>query len=197
MSRQDEAHILREELSEAYALINHLQQQSNTDFESSPEYKRMKQEIHALKLSESLAEQHIETGIRQDRRLIEEIKKIREDNVELCAEHGAEYWEGITRIYKQDYKDIRDMEKKIIDLESKIVAKDVIIEHFKDLLAGRDPLAPKETVMGRKPIPDDQKKRIRAYRRKGWTVKEISEMEGVSIGSVSSICKDISITKNS
>ena len=69
--------------------------------------------------------------------------------------------------------------------------------HFKDLLAGKDPIAPKETVMGRKPIPDDQKKRIRAYRRKGWTVKEISEMEGVSIGSVSSICKDNSITNNS
>lgn len=197
MSRQDEAHILREELSEAYALINQLRQQSNTAYESSSEYKRMQQEIHALKLSERLAEQHIEIGIRQDRRLLEEIRKIREDNIELCADHGAEYWEGITRIYKRDYKDVLDLEKEIVDLKSKIAAKDVIIEHFKDLLAGRDPIAPKETVMGRKPIPDDQKKRIRSYRRKGWTIKEIAEMEGVSIGSVSGICKDITVTKQS
>lgn len=70
-------------------------------------------------------------------------------------------------------------------------AKDIIIEHLKDLLGGRDPLAPKEKVMGRKPVPDEQKKRIRSYRRKGWTLKEISELEGVSIGAVSGIRKDI------
>ena len=64
-------------------------------------------------------------------------------------------------------------------------------EHLKDLLSGRDPAAPKEVIMGRKPVPDETKKRVRKYRRDGYKIKEIAEMEGISIGAVSQICKGI------
>lgn len=188
MTKQEQIEQLEEQLKEAYEIIRELKKDADEGFKASPEYKRMQEEIKSLTLSQTLAEQEIESKIRSDKRLFEQIQKIREDNITLCAEHGVDYWEGLTRI---DRWAERDFEKKIADLEAKIAAKDIIIEHLKDLLGGRDPLAPKETVMGRKPVPDEQKKRIRSYRQKGWTLKEISEMEGVSIGAVSGICKGI------
>lgn len=191
MTKQQRIEQLEEQLEEAYEIIRQMKKDAEEGFKASPEYNRMEQEIKSLSLSQSLAEHHIESEIRSDRRLLELVQKIREDNIALCAEHGIEYWEGLTQVDRWDTRDVRDLEKKITDLEAKVAAKDIIIEHLKDLLGGRDPLAPKEKVMGRKPVPDDQKKRIRSYRQKGWTLKEISELEGVSIGAVSGICKDI------
>ena len=188
MTKQQRIEQLEEQLEEAYEIIRQMKRDTDKGFKASPEYKRMEQEIRGLTLSQSLAEHHIESEIRSDRRLMQEIKKIREDNIALCAEHGVDYWEGLTQI---DRWTERDFEKKIANLEAKVAAKDIIIEHLKDLLGGRDPLAPKETVMGRRPVPDDQKKRIRSYRQKGWTLREIAEMEGVSIGTVSGICNGI------
>lgn len=195
MTKQQQIERLEKELREAYEMVRQLKKDADEGFKASPEHKRMEQELRSLTLSQSLAEQHIETEIRSDRRLLEQVQKIRDDNVALCAEHGIEYWDGLTQIDKWQTRDIRDLERKVTDLEAKVAAKDIIIEHLKDLLGGRDPLAPKETVMGRKPVPEDQKKRIRSYRRKGWTLKEISEMEGVSIGAVSGICKGIKVKK--
>lgn len=188
MTKQQRIEQLEEQLEEAYEVIRQLKQDADEGFKASPEYNRMEQEIKSLSLSQSLAEHHIESEIRSDRHLMQEIKKIREDNIALCAEHGVDYWEGLTQI---DRWSERDFEKKIANLEVRIAAKDIVIEHLKNLLGGRDPLAPKEKVMGRKPVPDEQKKRIRSYRRKGWTLKEIAEMEGVSIGAVSGICKGV------
>lgn len=188
MTKQQRIEQLEEQLEEAYEIIRQLKKDADEGFAASLECKRMQEEVKSLTLSQSLAEQEIERKIRSDKRLFEQIRKIREDNIALCAEHGVDYWEGLTQI---DRWAERDFEKKISDLEAKIAAKDIVIEHLKDLLGGRDPLAPKETVMGRKPVPDEQKKRIRSYRRKGWTLKEIAEMEGVSIGAVSGICKGV------
>lgn len=195
MTKQQQIEQLEKQLKEAYEMVRQVKKDADEGFKASPEYKRMEQEIKSLTLMQSLSEQHIETEIRSNRRLLEQVQKIREDNEALCAEHGIEYWDGLAQIDRWATRDIRDLEKKVTDLEAKVAAKDVIIEHLKDLLGGRDPLAPKETVMGRRPVPDDQKKRIRSYRRKGWTLKEISDMEGVSIGAVSGICKDIKAKK--
>lgn len=195
MTKQQQIEQLEKQLKEAYEMVRQVKKDADEGFKASPEYKRMEQEIKSLTLMQSLSERHIETEIRSDRRLLEQVQKIREDNMALCEEHGIEYWEGLTQIDRWATRDIRDLEKKVTDLEAKVAAKDVIIEHLKDLLGGRDPLAPKETVMGRKPVPNEQKKRIRSYRRKGWTLKEISDMEGVSIGAVSGICKDIKVKK--
>ena len=188
MTKQQRIEKLEEQLKEAYEIIRQMKKDADEGFRASPEYNRMEQEIKSLSLSQSLAERHIESEIRSDRRLMREIKKIREDNIALCAEHSVDYWEGLTQIGRWTE---RDFEKKIANLEAKVAAKDIIIEHLKDLLGGRDPLTPKETVMGRRPVPDDQKKRIRSYRQKGWTLREIAEMEGVSIGAVSGICNGI------
>lgn len=191
MTKQKQIEKLEQELREAYQTIDQLREDADKGFLSSPEYQRIKQDLRFYELSYDMATKHIETEVKSDKRLLDQIKKIRDDNVALCAEHEVEYWEGLTEISRNDDKDIRDLEKKIIDLEAKIAAKDIIIEHLKDLLAGRDPDEPKEIVMGRKPIPEDTKKRIRSYRKTGYTLKEISEMEGISIGAVSGICKGI------
>lgn len=195
MTKQEQIDSLKKELSEAYELIERLRKESNEGFMASSDYKRMQQEIESLKLMQSLSELHIETEIKNDKNLLQQVMKIREDNVALCEDHGIEYWEGLARIDRFSYQDIRDLEKKVSSLEAKIIAKDIIIEHFKNLLCGRDPIAPKETVMGRKPVPEEQKKRIRSYRKRGFTLKEISEMEGISLGAVSGICKDIKTKK--
>ena len=189
MTKQQQIEKLEQELNAAYDTIEQLRKDADKGFLSSPEYHRMKQDLHFYELSYDMANKRIETEVKSDRRLLDQIKKIRDDNVSLCAEHGIEYWEGIADTDRR--KDIQDLEKKILDLEAKAAAKDIIIEHLKDLLAGRDPDEPKETVMGRRPIPEDVRKRIRSYRKRGFTIKEISEMEGVSIGAVSGICKGI------
>ena len=87
--------------------------------------------------------------------------------------------------------DYKQLEKEILELKAKVKAKDLIIGHLKDVLSGIDPAAPKEKILGRKPVPEDQKKRIRKYRKDGYTIKEIADMEGVSLGAVSNICKGI------
>ncbi|MCR5728032.1 MAG: hypothetical protein K6G24_11265 [Lachnospiraceae bacterium] len=189
MTNKDRIDSLKQELSEAYEQINNLKKKANDDFSASSEYTRMQQEIKGLKLMQSIEEKHLESKIKHDKDLLQQIMKIRKDNVALCREHGIEYWEGLTQTDR--YSDIHELENKVANLEAKIVAKNIVIEHLKDLLSGRDPLAPKETVMGRKPIPDEQKERIKSYRRQGYTLKEISTMEGVSLGAVSGICKDI------
>ena len=189
MTKQQQIGKLEKELQEAYKTIEELNKAVDEGFHASNEYKRMQEEIKTLRLTEKLAKQHRELEIRSDKRLKEEIRQLRDDNMELCAEHGKEYWEGMTD--RWDVKEMRELESKIVDLEAKVAAKDVIIEHYKDLLGGRDPLAPKEKVMGRRPIPEEQKKRIRKYRRDGYTLKEISGMEGVSIGAVSNLCKGL------
>lgn len=191
MTKQEQIDRMKTELSEAYELINRLRKEANEGFIASSEYIHMQQEIKSLKLMQSMSEQHIETEIKQDKRLLHQVMKIREDNAALCQEHGIEYWEGLANVERWAVQDVRDLEKKIIDLEAKIAAKDIIITHLKDLLGGRDPLAPKERIMGRRPIPEDQKERIMAYRKKGYTLKEISQMEGVSLGAVSKICKGL------
>ena len=190
MTKQQRIDILEKSLEEARKDYHELQKKADEGFEASPEYIRMKQDIRMYELMEGLAERKIESDIRGDWKLIEQMRKIREDNANLCKEHGVEYWEGLTDS-RYKYRDVRDYEKRVEALEAKVAAKDVIIEHLKDLLAGRDPDTPRVTVMGRRPVPEDQKKRIRSYRRKGFTLKEISEMEGVSLGAVSGICKGI------
>lgn len=191
MAKKDLIDALNSELDILREELHRLRQEADRGFKASPEYNRMEQELKFYKAAQSLAETHLVNEIKADRALRERIKKIREDNVNLCAEHGAGYWEGITAMNKLDYSEVEDCEERILELESRIKAKDLIIEHYRDLLCGREPAKPVPAVMGRRPISDDQKDRIRELRRKGYTLKDISSMEGVSLGAVSGICKEI------
>ncbi len=171
MTKQGRIEELEKELSEAFNEIS-----------------RLKNEIKGYKRMESLAEHRIETEYRDNLQLKESIRKIRDDNIALCAEHGADYWEGITDVAQWGDK---DTDKQLIVLKAKLKAKELIIEHLKDVLCGRNPNAPKKKTPGRKPISETQKKRIRKYRKDGYTLKEIISMEGVSLGSASNICKGL------
>lgn len=197
MTKQQRIESLEKDLEWAYDQIKDLKAKANDGFKASTEYNRMQQELHSLHLMQDLSEQHIETEIKQDKRLLDSVLKIRNDNVQLCAEHGAEYWEGMTSINKYDYKDVRDLEKKVTDLEAKVKAKDIVIDHLKSILYGTAPEEPIKRAVGRKPVPEEQQKSVRSYRKQGWTLKDIAEMEGLSLGKVSGICKGIKIKKNS
>ena len=110
---------ITKERDEAYERITELEASANKDFRDSREYKQMQEHIRNLELSEKLQIQHAENAIRSDEKLMRQIKQIRDDNVELCREHGAEYWEGITQQDRYAHKDIRELEKQIHNLESK------------------------------------------------------------------------------
>ncbi len=182
---------ITKERDEAYKRIEELEISANKDFRDSREYRRMQEEIHNLQLGEKIKIQHVETEIKSDMRLMRQIKQIRDDNVRLCKEHGTEYWEGIAQRDRYANWDIREMEKENEDLKAKVKAQEVVLEYYKTLLAGKDPDVPEHASKGRPPIGDDQKKRIRECRRNGWTIKEIAEHEGCSVGVVSKICKGI------
>ncbi len=129
----------------------------------------------------------MEAALYMDRKSYSEPKK----NAELCAKHDVEYWEGLAQVRRWSGKEARELEDKIDHLEATVAAKEIVIKHLKDILADREPDKPAPLKIGRKPIPDDQKNRIRAYRRKGWTIKAIAEHEDLSIGAVSQICHGI------
>ncbi len=182
---------LTKERDEAYQRIEKLEMSANKDFQDSREYRRMQEEIHNLQLGERIKIQHVESEIKSDMRLMRQIKQIRDDNVRLCKEHGTEYWEGIAQQDRYANRDIWEMEKENEDLKAKVKAQEVVLEYYKALLAGKDPDVPEHAPKGRPPISEDQKKRIRQCRRDGWTIKEIAEHEGCSIGVVSKICKGL------
>lgn len=182
---------LIKERDEAYQRITELETSANHEFCDSREYQRMQEEIHNLQLMEKISQQHIETEVKGDMRLLQQIKRIRDDNAAICKEHGVEYWEGIAQKDRFAYKDLHQLEKEIVDLKAKIKAQELVLQHYKTILSGRDPDIPVHGTKGRPPISEDQKKRIQECRRNGWTIKEISEREGCSIGVVSKVCKGL------
>ena len=186
---------ISKERDEAYERITELEASADKDFRDSREYKQMQEHIRNLELSEKLQIQHAENSIRSDEKLMRQIKQIRDDNVELCREHGAEYWEGITQQERYAHKDIRELEKQIRNLESKVKAQELVIDHYKTILSGKEPELPERRSKGRPGIDEEQKKRIQKCRKNGWTIKEIADTEGCSIGVVSKICKGIRPTR--
>ncbi len=191
MTDRERIEYLEERLKSLREQLQKLKSGADKSFADSPEYKRMQLEIAGLKRTSRLAESRIQSELMTDLTLQEEVQKLRDDNIALCAEHGTEYWEGMSDARCFNDNVVAPLEKKILELKAECKAKDVVIAHLKDLLEGRDPLAPKKAVMGRPPIPEEQKERIREYRRSGWTIKAISMTEGVSLGAVSNICKNI------
>lgn len=161
------------------------------DFTHSTIYAEMRRE---LLLADTL-KQHEDRFRRQykaDFKLLDENKKLLEDNKALCMAHDAEYWIGLSDARIGDYYAIRHMESEILDLKAALAAKEEVIEHLKSILAGEDLGAPeKKAPSGRPRIDDATKKRIRKMYREGWTMKDISLAEGVSKGFVCQTCKGI------
>ena len=89
----------------------------------------------------------------------------------------------------------RKVRKEIEDLKAALEAKDIVIEHLKQIIAGEEPsLAPHKNGRPKK-IDDATQKRVRKLRREGWTMQQIADAEGISKGSVAGILKAAGIKK--
>ncbi|MBR4608227.1 MAG: hypothetical protein IKO41_18625 [Lachnospiraceae bacterium] len=159
------------------------------DFSHSTIYAEMRRELllaDTLKDREGALRRHV----LMDQRAYDEYKKVLADNRELCGQHGAEYWIGIASRDKRDEIDAQRAQREIGELKAALEAKDIVITHLKQIIAGEEPTpAPSRPVGSPKKIDEETKKRVRGYRKKGWTMQQIADEEGISKGSVAGILK--------
>ena len=110
--------------------------------------------------------------------------------------------EALQRIGERNQEtEMRRMLSKVADmpsdeqkLKAKIASQQATIDHLKSVLNGQEISVPKRMSKGRPSISEEQKRRIREYRSAGWTIKQIAEQEGLSVGVVSKICKKLLTT---
>ena len=195
-SKQQQIDALMKELDEAYRRISKMQKEADESFQNSPLFREMSERIHFYELVEKTSLFSLESSIRKQLRSEEECRMLYEDNVALCSAHDSEYWLGMTEISRWDKSNIRSLEKEIETLQAKVQARDTVIEHLKDVIAGKEIGEPTAKKTGRKPVPKETVVRIRKYRRDGYSVREIAEMEGVSIGFVSQSCRNVKRKKS-
>ncbi len=188
MTKQEQINDLYDKLHAAYDEINALKQAKSKDFETSPLYQQMHREL-LLATTIKEHEDRFRREIRTDLRLQQEILTLRRDNKELCKAHDEDYWEGIS--YRPSDRDYERQERELTDLRAALAAKDAVIERLKAIIAGEEPKPPKSNPVGHpRKIDDAAIKRIRKYRKDGWTMQQIADAEGISKGSVCAICKD-------
>ena len=171
--------------------VNAMIKAKDDDFSHSTVYMEMKRE---LLLADTLKDREgaLKRQIFANAKMLDEMKKLRDDNRDLCREHDVDYWPGITSFNGWDMRDAQRAEQRIMELEAALAAKDKIIEHLKTIIAGEDPTpTPANPVGSPKKIDEETKKRARRLRREGWTLQQIAESEGISKGSVCAICKGI------
>ena len=184
MTKQEQIDRLTAQVEELCNVINELRREADRGFEASPEYRRMKTEL-LLADKVKYYEDRIRWEKKADLRMLEEVRRLREDNRRLSEALGEEeYRVGMTR----GYFDRDRLEEQVLDLKASLEAKDEIISHLKAILAGEDPETPKPPVMGKPRIDDETRKRVRKFRRAGWTMSQIADAEGISKGSVHAIC---------
>ncbi len=188
---------LQASLESAYQQIHEMQKNADKNFENSPKYRNMRID---LTLATTLRE--YEDRFRKEHKnnaeILERIKKLEDDNKALCEEHDVEYWVGLGDVRRWDYKAYEEMEKELIALRAELAAKNDVISHLKAIIAGEEPDRPEQTKPAGRPKTDDATiKRVRKYRRQGWTIRQIAAYEGISTGMVSQICKGIVVKKTS
>lgn len=186
MTKQEQIDRLTAQVAELCNVISELRREADRGFEASPEYRRMKTELLlAGKVKDY--EDRIRREKKADLKLLEEVRSLREDNRRLCEALGEdEYRIGMTR----GYFDRDGLEAQILNLKASLAAKEEIISHLKAILAGEDPETPKAPVMGKPRIDEETRKRVRKFRRAGWTMSQIADAEGISKGSVHAICHE-------
>lgn len=190
-SQKETIERLRQELEDAYKRISELTEAANNAYHETNEYKATQQELKNLRTIVNRDIMHIESQVKTDERMRAYIEKVLADNRALCKRHGVKYWEGIAQQDRYAYRDIREMEQEITDLKALVKAKDIVIDHYKNLLSGKETERPEKRKRGRPKTDDEQVKRIRKLRRDGWTLRQIQEAEGISLGMVSKICREV------
>ncbi len=186
---------LEQEVSDLRSKNISLANAVHTAFRKTPEYTKMKEQIERLENLAQLGEHKLELRLKANARNDLKVDTLIEDNEALCEEHDVKYWEGITKYHSWNAVKLQRMETEVEELKATIKARDITIQYLKDMLNGVDPKKPKETVMGRRPIDSATKHRVLSLRFKGYTLKQICEKEGISIGAASNLCKGVKKTE--
>lgn len=191
MAKQTQKELYENQIKILEETIHDLQKKADEGFTASPLFNEMSRRLKYYEIFEKTEWTHLENEIRSEKADKETMKRLFDDNVALCRKHNAEYWIGLTEIDRYDKQRIHSLENDVRKLSAQVEAKDIIIKHLKDVIAGIDTPKPEKRGVGKPGISEDVKKRIRKMRRDGYALKDIADLEGISIGSVSAICKGI------
>ncbi|MBR1744054.1 MAG: helix-turn-helix transcriptional regulator [Lachnospiraceae bacterium] len=198
MTKKEQEHMeqLRAELASCYEEIRKMQKNADKNFENSPKFRNMRIDL-ALATTLRDYEDRFRREHKADLELMARLKKLEDDNRALCQAHDVDYWIGLGSVRHWDYSAYENMEKELARLRAEVAAKDEVINHLKSIIAGEEPESPGEKRSAGRPKTDDVTvKRIRKYRRAGWTIRQIAAQEGISTGTVSEICKGIKPSKD-
>lgn len=190
------------------ALIKDLQQENDNlrqrnkalldskedEFQKTPLY------IHTMEMEKyyrSVADMYIladQTKKEKQNKTARLYQKILEDNQALCQKHDTEYWIGISHIWEDG--EVRDLERLVDSLQAQIEAQKTVISHLRKYIgtpleqqevqaASSMPVTPRSKG-GRPGIDIQTKKRVRKM-YPDFTIRQIAQAEGLSIGVVSKI----------
>lgn len=164
------------------------------EFEKTPLF------IHTMEMEKyyrSVADMYIladQTKKEKQNKITRLYQKLLADNQALCQKHDVEYWIGISHIW-EDGK-VRDLERLVDSLQAQIAAQKTVIAHLRQYIgmpleqqevqaASSMPAATKSKG-GRPGIDIQTKKRVRKM-YPDFTIRQIAQAEGLSIGAVSKI----------
>ena len=127
-------------------------------------------------------------------------KELLQDNITLCKKHGVEYWTGMAQMW--EYNETNWLKKKIDELEATIEIQKNTIKHLHQYIGkcstDQEVIAPVSTTppkkMGRPAIDEQTKRRIRRMYPE-YSIRKISEAEGISVGAVAKIVKGKAVKK--
>ena len=156
----------------------------------------LSKEVELLKRANELLQASLEDKMKESALNQQEAKVLRRDNEILCQQLNV-CPEDLASVISWEGKEPFRMEKEIEGLKAQLKAKDIVIDYLKSVIAGRTPREPGSRPVGKQPIDEETKKRVRKLRNDGWKLKHISEYEGISIGAASHICKGIKGKKES
>ena len=202
MTKSELEKLLQEEKSLTCQLKIEIERLRNLQPISEADYARLKERLRdAEKTAEYWRSAYV--SIKGELSTVKEAAiRIKEDNAKLL--NG--YHPGITQEKEaiqanREYNIVVAENKK---LQGMLDAKEDVIQYYRRIMASEDAVL-KDVITEAKNtrkrtgrprvINDKMKTRIRKLRREGLTIREIASKEGVSIGTVTEICKNIN--KNS
>ena len=184
--------------------IEELEKRSDETFHSSPEYQGIKKELELLKKEAELLRYTEKIEISRRKNIEKTVEQLFRDNQQMVD--NGKYWVGITRT-DTEYEN-QKLARQISKLEAENSQKDEIISFLRDYIRTeiykdasdpgidsiRESLKPQKT--GRKRIVDDEmRKRIRRYKKDGYTVRTIAKIEGISVGTAQKVLSDLDVHK--
>ena len=117
-------------------------------------------------------------------------KELLQDNITLCKKHGVEYWTGMAHMW--EYNETNWLKKKIDELEATIEVQDNTIKHLRQYIGKSS--AEQDMIAITSATPPKRRRRIRKMYPE-YSIRKISEAEGVSVGAVAKIVNGMATKK--